>query len=455
MKQRPLGGWERNTAIMHERYHGAGLLLCALRVEGPLDEARAQLTLSQLVREQNLATLRLVDTGGERQLQRQDDPDGKSAATIQCRFTQQPYLNVVETEMSRPFSSAFEPLLRAHVCVIDHEDAFDLVLTVHHTIADGLSLCDFAVRWAQAITDSRTNSAQGRLANVRTVNEAASVLPPAIETRLARNPSRVVYGVKFLLRGLLRLLRGMQRVPFSATAPFAARRTRHLFKTFDAATTKALVSAARQHATTLHGMLIAAQSLAFRDTFLVANRPQILSSHSAVSWRQAVSATNQEMGCFVSVPDTTLRLKAGANDFFALARQAKQTLNRSIQQSGYVPGNLPYQLLQRLISIGVNESEQSKRFMGSLSTTNLGVLPYERQLSPIHQLQAVLVAVSRRIGDFPVMLHAHTLHGELQLTFNYEEPLLSASLAEGFAERTAYWLKYAATASSPNPARSA
>lgn len=409
--KRPLGGWERNTALMHDEFFGAGLLLGCARLTGQVDITR--LTEAwRAVAACHPALLGRLTLSAELEVSAGDEPPPVTVVRL-------PFQEVMEEEMSRPFDAQRGPLYRVHFCA--HESGVDVLITIHHTIADGLSLARLLRDLLEVYTDPKK------------VRRAYS-LPAAIEVTLNRRPSRVAYAAKFLLRAVKRMAAGLVRVPFSGWADFQTRRTRHLFVRWDEVSSDALLARCRQERTTVHGALLAAQAKAFAEVFLPGRKKVVLSSHSAVSWRSAAGRDDTRLGCDVSVPDATLVWRA-EESFWEIARQAKITLAESVTESGSVPPNMPYQLLRHIIRAGVLEAERSRRFMGSLSTTNLGVLPFPREFGAL-RLEAFWFAVSRRVGDFPVMLHAHTLHQRLNLCFNYEEPLLSREQAQAFATAT-------------------
>lgn len=416
--KRPLGGWERNTALMHDEFFGAGLLLGCARLTGQVDLARLT-TAWRALASCHPALLARLTLSAEMEV-------GGVGETPSVTVVDLPFQEVIEEEMSRPFAAPRGPLCRVHFC--KHERGVDVVITIHHSIADGLSLARLLRDLLEVYTDP--NKVRG-----------AYPLPAAIEVALNRRPSRIAYAAKFLFRAVKRMAAGLVRVPFSGWADFQTRRTRHLFVRWDEVHSEALLARCRLERTTVHGALLAAQAKAFADVFLPGRKKVVLSSHSAVSWRSAAGRDDSTLGCDVSVPDATLIWRA-EDSFWDIARQAKVTLSRSVEESGSVPPNMPYHLLRRIIRAGVLEAERSRRFMGSLSTTNLGALPIPREFGAL-RLDAFWFAVSRRVGDFPVMLHAHTMHQRLNLCFNYEEPLLSRDQAQAFAAATEMALEQA------------
>jgi hypothetical protein len=414
---RPLGGWERMTAIMHHEFFGTGILVGCVRLSGSVNRAAFSSAWERLVAVQPALRARIVPTSGAPRLEVQS----ALSAPLPVRFEEGEWQAVMEEEMSRPFDSARGPLWR--VACLEREGGADLVISLHHSIADGLSLFRLA-------TD---------LLRLHGAEQLQPLAPkPSIEVALGRKRSVVGYILGFLRRGLGRIIAGQPRVAFSDWVPFPQRRTRHLFHQLSAQATSALVQRCREEKTTVHGALVAAQALAFEQVFAPAVRAEgkalVLSSHSAVSWRSTAGLDDRPLACDVSVPDGTLSIAPGVG-FWDLARRCKANLEQSVQQSGHVPAALPFGLLRFLIRTGVLEAERTRRYMGCLSTTNLGVLECPTLSGPL-TLEGFWFAVARRIGDFPLMLHALTLHGKLGLCFNYESPMLDAPRAQRFAALT-------------------
>ena len=229
---RPLGGWERMTAIMHQEFHGTGILVGCARLEGLVERESLCRAWAAMVALHPALRARIAWANGEPRI----ESLAANASALPVAFPQgADWQLLMEEEMSRPFDSARGPLWRVH-CV-NGAGTSDIVVALHHTIADGLSL-------TRLLDDLLTQLSPGELAPV-----GYGALQPAIESSHGSKPNLVLYGAGFLSRALMRLVKRQPRVTFSGYAPFPDRRTRHLFFELAANETDALVRVCRKRGT--------------------------------------------------------------------------------------------------------------------------------------------------------------------------------------------------------------
>jgi hypothetical protein len=198
----------------------------------------------------------------------------------------------LERELGTPFDPASAPLVRA---VLLHEpDRAALILTVHHSIADGLSL-SFVIRDILLELSGTRLEPLGVTPSVESLMDSIEVDAPAQTNETVRVPP----SESSLRRGISPNVRAL-----ALTAELTAR----------------LRERARQEKTTVHGAVCAAAAIAGSKALAdwKENGARIL---SLVDVRKVVGA-GENCGIFFS--DATVLLKSSERtDFWELARAAR------------------------------------------------------------------------------------------------------------------------------------
>jgi hypothetical protein len=259
------------------------------------------------------------------------------------------WLIEMQRELATPFDPARAPLVRA---VLMHEPhRATLILTAHHSIADGLSL-SFAIRdtllalsgtpmdplLVTPPIESMLDSAErGQIENASAaeVNEIEGLRPSVFHPRHGSIPS---------IRGL--------RLSAELTAKLRKR--------------------ARQEETTVHGALCAALVLAGRQVISewTGNPVRVL---SPIDIRKLVGM-GEHCGLFVSATRVSFKPDA-STDFWELARFAKRQLAGAQTRDGVVP---VIDAIHQSISqeLDAQAASQFDGFAREAILTNLGNLRY-------------------------------------------------------------------------------
>lgn len=406
---RPLGTWEGFCHLMHETFHGSSVLVFAAPLDGRLDPGRLHAALEVLVARHPLLRARIVDG------------PAFAAAPPEVPLSVEEagdWRPVFDRQVNRAFRVAEEPPWRATLVRGSGDDA--LILALHHAIADGLS----GVRLLDQL---------GALLRADALPPPQSLpVTPAID-RVQRDPvGRLRYLWRFLVQRWRHRAAARHRMSFEGTAPFAERRTRHAQATVEPELLDALLQASRTHDTTLHGTLAAAQLLA--QHAVQGGEPAWLSFFSAVDLRPHAEPPlpDEAIGCLISVMDTLHRVDDDTA-LWPLARACREQLVEVSERLARVPAGVGTALPRIALRLGFGESERSGRFVNSASLTNLGRLDLDPDLGEA-RLRAVWFSTCRRIGDFPILVHAATLRDTLHLCLAYEEPLLSTATAHRFRD---------------------
>ena len=219
------------------------------------------------------------------------------------------------------------------------------------------------------------------------------------------------------------------------------RRTRHVYGRVHPHRLERLLSACRLHGTTLHGAMSAALLLA--QWQMQGDRSRsALSLFSAVDLRRDACPPLPEdgIGCCVSVMDTQHWVDADT-DLWQLARECKEQLTEVSRRLSRLPPGVGGGWVPRLaLRVGFAESEWSRRFVNTASLSNFGRAPTPIDFGTA-RLRGLFASTCRRVGDFPVLVHAITVEGTLCLCLSFETPLMSIDgarrLRDGLLDRLA------------------
>ena len=220
---------------------------------GHLDPGRIQDALN-LIQQENLLLQAKITWTEENGLCFEPAPD--VLVDLQChQSTPQTWQHLIEHELSRPFAGGAAPLMRCLYLEMPSPARSVVGLCFHHSIADGRSGNELLRRLLSLVNT----------ATIATASAKAAVLPSMAELhpphfRWREQPD----AAKQLRNTLLANYRrhgALARIPWLATDA-NGRTPRFIRQHFSAEVTRGLISQARAHQTTVHGVLCAAQLLA-------------------------------------------------------------------------------------------------------------------------------------------------------------------------------------------------
>ncbi len=285
-------------------------------------------------------------------------------------------------ELATPFEPTNAPLMRA--VLMQNEDHSVLLLTVYHSLFDGISL-NFVVR------DLLTALSGGSLEPLP--------LPPPSETLLAQTTAG-----SSMPPAPPDPPRHLEYVP-AKTQPMTARAF------FDAKQTSALIERAKREGTTMHGALCAAAVLAGREAHVEWRNRDVLID-SPVSYRKLLGV-QEESGLYIGGGKMIFAPDPAAT-FWEIARSAKEQISKAV--SGEAAAGFLQQLTGAVENITTpSDSDQlaSMAFISDLMVSNIGVLPYSSEFGPL-KLEAAWGALLMSFANLPTLM-ALTTNGQLCL----------------------------------------
>lgn len=241
---------------------------------------------------------------------------------------------VVEEEMNTPFDPSRGPLARL-TSVSGAGNASDLVLTLHHCVADGASTANLIhelLDWCAARIAGEAEPSRGRLALPPPLT---SVLP--VGMRGARGRWKALRLVARQGRDEVACRRGSRGIRRPVPPPGQAVTVP---LSLDRDTTTSLIDQARRRRLTLTGLLSAAL-LWQASALLYGSRPATM---RAVVWtdlrpRLDPPVTDETLGCYVSMLRFAVRVDPRGG-FAALAAAVQDQIGRASRRGDGVPAAL-------------------------------------------------------------------------------------------------------------------
>jgi hypothetical protein len=316
---------------------------------------------------------------------------------VRVDASQPNWLTEMQTELATPFDPGRAPLVRA---VLMHEPhRATLILTAHHSIADGLSL-SFAIR-------------DTLLALSGTPMEPLMVTPP-IESMLDSANSGPIDSTPTSEVSEVAEMRPLALHPRHGSIP-SIRALR-----LTAEVTAKLRKRAQQEETTVHGALCAALVLAGRQVIGEWNDNPIRVV-SPVDIRKLVGM-GEHCGLFVSTTPVSFLPDAPTN-FWELARFAKRQLAGAQTRDGVTP---TIHAIQRSISKGLNVETASQFAAHGVAhgavLTNLGNLRYQTSFGKF-KLEALWGPAILRGFEGEPTIGTVTVNGSLHLLQTSHTPV--------------------------------
>lgn len=425
--QRPLGGFETAAALTADA--GALNIVIVLRLAGGPPPERLQRALAELQGHHPLLGARLErGRSGYRFVAGGAPPIRLRLAE---RAAEQSWQAVAEDEVNRRLDPALEPPLACtYLPPAAAGDECEIVLTLHHAMADGVS--------SVALLDQLLTLC---VSDAGSLGPGETVLPPPVE-ELFPAPFRGFRGRARRLAFLLGQLgdeaayrwrsRGSRKPPLHESA-----RCRILPLQLSEPATAGLVQRSRQQKVTMAGALSAALLLAVHR-HLYAGRPLPLRYFTFADLRPYLDPPppRERLAGYVAPLRYTVDVGPG-RDFWGLARQVSEQIYRSARRGDKFPavGLMPA-LMQALLA------RRSFR-MGTTAVSYTGALPLPARYGAI-----ALTGVHAFVSNIPLgpeyTAHVKLFADRLWLDILYLDADMDAPLARSLGTEVVRMLEDAA-----------
>ena len=433
------------------RFNGVGVVV----LRGPINEHLLQAGLKQLQAQHPLLRVRVA--GDDRSLR--FTARGAGAIPLRVVHSASGCQHVVEHELNLQFAADADHLSRV-TWVRDTTDPerSELVVTIHHVIADALSIV-FAVRdlltaiatlgststHALPVTllPSLTSGSAQALPAAKPLPSVKSLplLPPLPELLpqtvrgLARLRSMQAYFDKHVLNKSVRRAR---KLPQQQPAPPEKRRNCLVQRTLTPAQTRALGEQARAAGASIHSALCAALLLGTAASAyaaeLTANTPTTVGCFTALNLREQLEPKiDADLGLYISQV-TTFHKVVPLPPLWQLAQEVKAQLAETLE-SGEQFLTMP--LIGLFIPWGKNPGPRFiRRFDGgspaAIGVSNLARPPIPSVYGALRIENLSLAAGVSVVGQ--LMGIVTTWEDQLNLNLVFSEPLVSRARAEQIAD---------------------
>jgi NRPS condensation-like uncharacterized protein len=435
MQRRDLG------PIEHCMWHGDKVLrlnfTTIARVRGDLRREHLEQALEHMVARHPLLGARLVTSWGKPSLVfDQTNP----IALQEHKLDEQDTRALTETRLRARIDPTKPPLMRFDwVRHAGTEDEHTLLLTFHHIIGDGIS---------------GTLAARDLLEAAATVARGASL--PSLEMLPIRESIERCAPTEVKRKGMWRQffahVRGFLGWIFKHGKPVEPRLDRKRVRvqdrqvnmarrTLSSEETTALVKAAREHQTTVHGALAAAIMTAVAED---RGKTSPLLFGSPVDVRERIEPkVGDDIGMYVALGVTLHEVAPDKVVFWKLASEARDELHAQVERGG-AHTLLPMQarflaFAARLLPANWFGTFVEKAQLPGLGLTNIGRVQFDADFSPF-SLEELSFAVSTGVlGKIGVT--ATTYNGVLTLNFMGMEPCIEREHLNALADRAVALVK--------------
>ncbi len=412
---RPLGSTE-NLYWLLDKLYCLNFVVFA-EVEGRLDADKLAAALAIVQAENPLLRARIATVRAQRwfkAVQQASAPLHPQVLKL-ARWRQE-----IERQLHVPFDTAHAPLARflwfkgpGHKSV--------LAMTYHHAIADGRSgaavLLDVLRRAVGEVQPAVHKPAQPSSQSLDPIRQQTALLGALKQTTF------------WLARGR-DALQPAQQLPGYDPSPAKARKVRVLAFELDAPTLAALQSHAREHGTTIHGALGAAQLLAINAQF-PDDGPRKLALNSLADLRGSLTGglTDADLGLYIATL-CTVHTMHRRPQFWGLAREIRDGLAAIIDAG---EGNLIHGVYPAGLALppGGNLARWTQAIVAAAPSssmlTNVGRIEHV-DLGDSLTLKSVAFVVSPP-AQHPVCVTATTYDGRMFVHLLYDELKLGAGRA--------------------------
>lgn len=325
------------------------------------------------------------------------------------------------------------PLVRAEIVSTGEDDArgvHELVLVLHHAIADGTTAVSLVRQWAECAAEaSSQNPAEtGDHATRSRWFPATEDLFPQ-DYRADRGAAAAGEKRRRDTDEALRL--SPMRVPRQEQVVFSRRRTRLVHRRLSTATTRALVSACREHGVTVHGALAAGLVRAVhRDAGAVPGARFAIGSPISFRTELDPPVGPDDVGSFVATLPTIVE---GGADLWDTAKAVNTDLARRRERGEHF--SMINDLASR-VGADVDQSMELMEYMDregpiNLCLTNIGAVRLPERIGRLTVLDADFAAGISVTGV--LVAAVTTAHGRLSWNLTYVDGLVSPDRAARLA----------------------
>ncbi len=402
-RERRMGSWETLADISREQYFGSGDGAIVVRLAGAIDPAMVRQALVAVTNRHPL--LRAKIEGRVLKIQR-------TLLDLPFEVQQREDWQAAVSEVL-DFPMGTTPLWRARL--VQGANESQLILRSHHAMADGRCVARLA------------HDMLNHISGIEAIDETVQPVPAPIEALVPR-PTRLGFLLRNLGTHLAHKRAESFRMPMDTAARIEDRRSECFFSEFSVERTKALRALARQNGASLHSVLFAASVLARHA--ISPHDSEDISCFSPVDLRGVAKIDDTSMNCAIAIVSSTHTVD-NATDFWTLARECRASLNAAMRKTS-VMAAFSESTLRKGIEMGVARADANQSFLYGVLVTNVGEVPVQATYAGL-SVRGVQFATTRRMADFPVVVHVATLNGSLQLGFSYSNPIVSRATAERFA----------------------
>lgn len=416
---RPLGAGEQ-IFWLHDQAHPVHFVLTA-QIRGSFSVEQLTQALTLVQQRHPLLRVRIALDQAEQPWFVEDS--ACIPLRVMHRQFEQHWQQEVEQEIATSFIWSQAPLIRV-VLVHASNDAelSELIVTCHHSIADGISGTYLMRDILQAITTPAT------------FGESLPI-PPALEDLVLGKAPKTIALPKPIPKLLSDSFPVVQR----------AKQNNHSFVSSDSLsleTTLSFISRCRQEQTSVHAAICAAFLLAVRQQNY-SEQPQNIICGSPISLRPYVTSVNQEDVSFCITGGRTSHRLSPNNNLWDVARSVKHQLNQSI-----VPDKLFEQIFQNQEWLTTHPSPDAvfhafeDQLGYDIAVSNLKRLTIPQKFGEL-ELQAVYGPVVTLGIKNDCLVGVATLGERLFFTLVCSELVMSRSQSKTLLEEATHLLKQA------------
>ena len=347
---RSLTPTERFLHRLHAERNGAGATICLARCHSTWDPSALEQALQRLL-QRHPALGWTIQGDGCRRAEFVTASENNIPFEVVRDASEDCWKAFALHQMQVPFDLATGPLIRGAVLFAADQSFCDLVLQVHHSLADGRSLAVLMRDWVAFVTEESP-------APITPLPQ-----PPAITLR----PRHSLWKrFQFVGDAILRQWKFGKRP--KAVFPRPAEEEESLARwTLEGATTESLVIQARQQGTTLYGAIAAAVLATIHEAISLEGKSLLM--RCPVSTREWVTPAvlPDVIGCFASAA-VILRDYDPSVPFWDQARRCRTEVQRFMEQDGPVTTN-------QFLSAALGKDEILAGAPMLCSVNNLGRFP--------------------------------------------------------------------------------
>ena len=394
---------------------GAQIVVYIAKLSGPCHSHRFRPALDAVQARQALLQSHLTGTAGNYQFVMAETAAIPFVALERSSDTH--WQSYADSEVARPFSQGRQPLCR--VALLHGAGDHELIVTLHHAIADGLS---------------GLMVVQDLLAAYRSITEGAGepttstfpltppeLLPPL--EQLVGSRSSIFHKFWYVFDLVKQAIFPFQ-ILGQPDCSVEERQTRFITCALSEAETASLVQACKQRGTTVNSALCAAMLLA--AAVRLGGRGRIrVSFNTFVDLRRSVSNRDlsQTMGCLASGLQASFQLGPKSN-LWELAARCQHQIHRAIGKRRPHNDLLAIDLFKIDTAFLSKLARQKSGRTATVSISNCGVRSSDRDRSDLQLREFYFISGQHLLGA-SIWLGATTLDGRLCASLGYADPVLS------------------------------